>query len=120
LLKYWEFKPFEDQNENTSERPRRQNSDGGSSDKTRVESAPESNGAGAKRRWGFRFFKKGKVTNESKTSPRTPISEGDKEKVKVFKKMPVLFFDEAHKLYVHLIFSFRLANESLALYLRLI
>lgn len=88
LLKYWEFEPsIEDIKDRSSDKSvRRQSSD--SSDRTRVNSDTPSK---LKRRWTFRKSKEIKKPVESELSE-------EKEPVKPKKKMPVIFFDEAHKL----------------------
>jgi hypothetical protein len=97
LLRYWEFNPTI---ENASDRSRRQDSDQSlDSDRTRVEQ--DSNPATPKRRWGFKTLKKSRKGNSIQAETLTQSPESDKENASRPKKMPVLFFDEAHKLYVH-------------------
>jgi hypothetical protein len=113
LLKYWGFQPFEDNmdsnNGNDGKRPRRQDSDT-TSDKTHVE--PGSNGAtsSSKSRWGFRIRNKGKgktprPSQAARTSQAEEEALKEKENIKPPKKMPVIFFDEAHKLWVFDLFT---------------
>jgi hypothetical protein len=70
------------------------------SDGTRVEQ--DSDPATPKRRWGFKTLKKPRKDTNIQTEARTQSPDSDKENSARPKKMPVLFFDEAHKLYVHL------------------
>jgi hypothetical protein len=104
LLKYWEFQPFDDSNSNSGKHPRRQDSDA-TSDRTRVD--PGSNGATApsKSRWGFPIRKRGKdkaarASHAARTSQAEGAALKEKENTKPPKKVPVIFFDEAHKLRV--------------------
>ncbi|TFK31804.1 hypothetical protein BDQ12DRAFT_693507 [Crucibulum laeve] len=96
LLKYWEFKPFEDEHNASDKHPRRQESDLGS-DQTRV----DGNGT-HKSRWGFRRGKREARASNGDTDGSTVLGATEKgkgkEKEKPVKKMPVIFFDEAHKL----------------------
>lgn len=89
LLKYWEFDPYKEEHEDKRDdsTARRQSSD--SSDTTRVEH--ESPSPKPKRKWGF-------LRKEKKS---VDLDHGEeKEPPKPMKKMPVIFFDEAHKLFV--------------------
>ncbi|KAK0183903.1 hypothetical protein F5146DRAFT_1067861 [Armillaria mellea] len=84
LLKYWEFQPC-------VEGSKRNNRDSGSihSDRTRVETNA------SKSRWSFRKRPKHRASQPNLSEN----SEKSKEKSKLPpKKMPVIFFDEAHKL----------------------
>jgi hypothetical protein len=90
LLRYWEFQPADDEASSNFSK-RRQSSD--SSVHTRVDSDSPTSPSKRKTRW---WRLKGKE-KEKQTQVKEPK---DKEKVKPKKKMPVLFFDEAHKLYV--------------------
>jgi hypothetical protein len=90
LLRYWEFQPADDESSSSFSK-RRQSSD--SSVHTRVDPDSPTSPSKRKARW-WRF--KGK----DKEKPTQIEEPKDKEKVKPKKKMPVLFFDEAHKLYV--------------------
>ncbi|KAK0458444.1 uncharacterized protein EV420DRAFT_1542266 [Desarmillaria tabescens] len=86
LLKYWEFEPC-------VEGSKRNNRDSGSthSDRTRVETTA------SKSRWSFRRRPKARTSQPDESEH----SEKTKEKSKPPpKKMPVIFFDEAHKLQV--------------------
>jgi hypothetical protein len=84
-LKYWEFEPVKEELKGLKA-VHRQASD--SSDATRVER--DTPPPKPKRKWGFRRSK-AKQTNNSEHSE-------EKESVKAPKKMPVILFDEAHKL----------------------
>lgn len=89
-MKYWEFDPFgeEGRDRQDDKTVRRQSSD--SSSTTRVD--PESPPPKPKRKWGFRRSKK-----DEKAAERD-AAEREKEPLKPVKRMPVIFFDEAHKL----------------------
>lgn len=89
-MKYWEFDPYEDENKDkeNNKTVHRQSSD--SSSTTRVD--PESPPPKPKRRWGFRKAKEARPLSDDHSS------EKGKEPKKPAKKMPVIFFDEAHKL----------------------
>ncbi|KAK0474960.1 hypothetical protein IW261DRAFT_1649065 [Armillaria novae-zelandiae] len=85
LLKYWEFQPC-------VEGSKHNNRDSGSihSDRTRVETNT------SKSRWSFRKRPKSRASQPDLSEH----SEKGKEKSKLPpKKMPVIFFDEAHKLH---------------------
>jgi hypothetical protein len=84
-LKYWEFEPIKEK-QTEMKTVHRQSS--GSSDTTRVE--PDAQLPKPKRKWGFRRSKDKKIGNCDNTE--------DKEPIKPTRKMPVIFFDEAHKL----------------------
>ena len=84
-MKYWEFEPFKDE-QKEMKAVHRQSS--GSSDTTRVEQ--DTPPPKPKRKWGFRRSKE-KKTDSCENSE-------EKESIKPVKKMPVIFFDEAHKL----------------------
>jgi len=118
-LKYWEFEPQIKENEKSKHQA--QGSDN-NSDRTRVN--PDSNGGSysknSKKSWRFRSIigMKGKQKEKQQQPPRTLQREESEEKpnTKPVKKMPVcfcplmpfvfltlpqvIFFDEAHKLYV--------------------
>ncbi|KAF8892892.1 hypothetical protein BD779DRAFT_1436351 [Infundibulicybe gibba] len=91
LLKYWEFQPSEQ--EEHDKRPHRQDSDV-TSDGTRV-GGNNSARSTPKPRWGFRR-NKGKSTEAKRSSPVQEAPQ--KDHGGPAKKMPVIFFDEAHKL----------------------
>ncbi|PPQ77918.1 hypothetical protein CVT25_015393 [Psilocybe cyanescens] len=105
LLKYWEFQPVvedkDDKSNDSHQQARRQGSnDTEGSNKTRVErGSPDS---GSKSRWGFRSWGKTKANRNALQANRESSAENEKGKEKVkekpAKKMPVIFFDEAHKL----------------------
>ncbi|KAG6914846.1 hypothetical protein DXG01_014978 [Tephrocybe rancida] len=99
LLKYWEFRPLEngDNNGHGCGKGRRQSSDN-TSEQTHVE--PDSNGPPTNsKRWTFRKSWRGKGRESPKPSRTTNVEGGhDKRTDKLIKKMPVIFFDEAHKL----------------------
>ena len=84
-MKYWEFEPVEDEQKEIKE-VHRQSSE--SSDTTRVDR--DSPPPKPKRKWGFR-------KNKDKKANSSEVSE-EKESIKPAKRMPVIFFDEAHKL----------------------
>ncbi|RDB23416.1 hypothetical protein Hypma_009439 [Hypsizygus marmoreus] len=102
LLKYWEFRPFEEE-ENSNKRPRRQKSDA-TSERTHVD--PGANGTGSSkskaRKWIFGRGSKGKERESPKPARNSHGGENgsgsEKPREKPVKKMPVIFFDEAHKL----------------------
>ncbi|KAF8153053.1 hypothetical protein B0H34DRAFT_722079 [Crassisporium funariophilum] len=105
LLKYWEFRPVLDDRSDTtsgnSKHARRQASS--ESDRTRVERA--NSDLDTKSRWGFKSWGKGKGNHKRATLSRQAQNpenivqqEKQKEKEQPSKKMPVIFFDEAHKL----------------------
>ncbi|KDR77131.1 hypothetical protein GALMADRAFT_66299 [Galerina marginata CBS 339.88] len=108
LLKYWEFQPkLEEKHQNkgdgNSKHARRQgSSDSHASNQTRVERTSGDHGTGTKSRWGFRSWrgKASKRESEMANGDQTSPAQGEKgkEKEKPAKKMPVIFFDEAHKL----------------------
>ncbi|ESK98018.1 hypothetical protein Moror_454 [Moniliophthora roreri MCA 2997] len=93
LLKYREFKP------NTSEgRNRREDSDA-NSDRTHV----NTNDAHPKKKWRFRKLMRGdrnknegRATHEQQANGNANPDRGEERRYE--KKMPVIFFDEAHKL----------------------
>ena len=90
LLRYWEFEPVDEEADRESDKTKtvRQSSD--SSSATRVN--PEIPSPKPKRKWGFRRTKnKEEVCLEKTEEPARPA-----------KRMPVIFFDEAHKLFVSL------------------
>ena len=100
LLKYWEFHPRDV--ETPKNGPRRHGPESPYSDRTTFDPGPP-----AKRRirwWG------GKRQNNDKDPELT--SQGEEEnqgrKDEVMKKIPVLLFDEAHKLYA---ISFNMAHS---------
>ncbi|KAG5725197.1 hypothetical protein E4T56_gene10166 [Termitomyces sp. T112] len=98
LLKYWEFQPLEkSDNHNHNQDKRRQSSDNTSG---QIHVDPGSNGRSTTpKRWTFRKSFKGKGKETSKPARTSNIENGsDKRTNKPFKKMPVIFFDEAHKL----------------------
>jgi hypothetical protein len=97
LLKYSGFNPDYDNSEDGSEKSDE------SLDKTRVGSVV--NGVGSNRRWGFPFSKKRKDRRGAKAvCAQIEEPEPKKERLKPAKKIPVLFFDEAHKLYARIYF----------------
>ncbi|KAG5645153.1 hypothetical protein DXG03_006776 [Asterophora parasitica] len=99
LLKYWEFKPFEEE-ENHNDSGRRHSSDA-TSDVTHVNPGATGTASSKSKRWTFRRVSKQKG-RESLNLPRTSNAEtgleSEPKKEKPPKKMPVIFFDEAHKL----------------------
>lgn len=99
LLKYSEFEPPEQPPENGK---RKKDSDV-SSDRTKLNSSSPS--PSHKSRWLFK--RKGKKPcngqQDHELSPLMANSNArDKEHEKAPKRIPVVFFDEAHKLWVHL------------------
>ncbi|KAG6811758.1 hypothetical protein H0H92_005955 [Tricholoma furcatifolium] len=100
LLKYWQFTPLESSEKNGNDKRRQPSDNDNASEQTHVE--PVSNGQPTKsKRWTFRRSFKGKWRESVKSSkaPRTSNVEGNERRSEqVFKKMPVIFFDEAHKL----------------------
>ncbi|KAG6899407.1 hypothetical protein C0993_010518, partial [Termitomyces sp. T159_Od127] len=98
LLKYWEFQPLEnDHNDGRSQIKRQQSSDK-TSEQTQVD--PSSNGRPTlSRRWIFRRSIKAKESKPPKSARTSKVENGpEKLASKPSKKMPVIFFDEAHKL----------------------
>ncbi|KAF9467176.1 hypothetical protein BDZ94DRAFT_1186225 [Collybia nuda] len=99
LLKYWEFQPVLDHgdSQDNHQPPHRQGSD--ASDRTQVNATST-----ARRSFRAKWFQRGSKGKERDTSnPHRSSQNGDatrpiKEKEKPTKKMPVIFFDEAHKL----------------------
>lgn len=83
LLKYWEFDPSEEEIKDR----RDDGKSSESSDRTKVEHEMPS--PKPKRKWGFRRGKKEKLLENDML---------EKGPAKPAKKMPVIFFDEAHKL----------------------
>jgi hypothetical protein len=84
LLKYWEFQPIvEEQQEARSD---------SESESTHVEGGPPKS--------HFRWASFGRRNSKNRTAPveSEPKVDGKKPKEKPEKKMPVIFFDEAHKL----------------------
>ncbi|PPR00950.1 hypothetical protein CVT24_000257 [Panaeolus cyanescens] len=106
LLKYWEFQPHSDEHSDTSssssKHARRHDTDNtDTSGGTRVEHGSEK--SGTRTRWGFKMWGKKKQhdprSSQHFTAENLAAQEKGKEPQKpVKKKMPVLFFDEAHKL----------------------
>ncbi|KAF9563863.1 hypothetical protein CPC08DRAFT_760631 [Agrocybe pediades] len=113
LLKYWEFQPILKGQENSSEKRsdkhnRRQAS--GDSNRTHVDRNASPDLEHKPSRWGFRSWGRSKGSDYNDHSsrgnghqadkPNTSSSEQEKGKGKEMppKKMPVIFFDEAHKL----------------------
>ncbi|TFK75628.1 hypothetical protein BDN72DRAFT_786875 [Pluteus cervinus] len=91
LLKYWEFVPIDkNRSQSVDKYPRRQDSD--SSDQTQLDSNPQS-APKSKFKWNFRN-RSNKGKEKEVLPPRTSQIEVEKKP----KKMPVIFFDEAHKL----------------------
>ncbi|KAG1819295.1 uncharacterized protein BJ212DRAFT_1345285 [Suillus subaureus] len=97
LLKYSEFEPSEQPPENGK---RKKDSDV-SSDKTKLNSASPSSSPSHKSRWLFKRKGKkpcdGQQTHEL-TSMVANSNAREKEHGKAIKRIPVVFFDEAHKL----------------------
>ncbi|KAF8805559.1 hypothetical protein BYT27DRAFT_7104264 [Phlegmacium glaucopus] len=112
LLKYWEFIPLSDDQSHRlsgdNKQSRRQGStDTRNSSKTRVEDNTNVDAGESKSRWGFRSWGRGKGTRTRTEASRntrgvessnTIEVQKEKQKEKPMKKMPVIFFDEAHKL----------------------
>ncbi|KAF4607996.1 hypothetical protein EYR40_000337 [Pleurotus pulmonarius] len=110
LLKYWEFKPEASQDDHSKSRhgadTRRQNSQETTSSHTRVGSPNDASGnsTGKKSRWNF--FRSGRFkrshknkTNKSVVEKPREVPENEEQRTVVpDKKVPVIFFDEAHKL----------------------
>ncbi|KAF9485627.1 hypothetical protein BDN70DRAFT_870925 [Pholiota conissans] len=111
LLKYWEFQPdLPDSESDTSvsgsHRRREASTDTQNSNKTRVERASQD--SGTKSRWGFKSWGKkrgnqngtatARSSQQANSDTMAAENEKKKEKEKPAKKMPVIFFDEAHKL----------------------
>ncbi|KAJ3512340.1 hypothetical protein NLJ89_g3572 [Agrocybe chaxingu] len=105
LLKYWEFEPMLDDKTDSgsshSKHPRHH--DSGNSSKTRVEHASED--STTKSRWGFRAWGRSRGSQKHQETTRTrgkggvsPGKEKEKQKERPPKRMPAIFFDEAHKL----------------------
>ncbi|KII91712.1 hypothetical protein PLICRDRAFT_104574 [Plicaturopsis crispa FD-325 SS-3] len=94
LLKYREFQPEEEVDADAGKGHRRQETDA-LSDRTRVETKPKS-----RSRWFFRGRGKRKAEQERERleAEKERAREKGKGKEVPAKKMPVFFFDEAHKL----------------------
>ncbi|KAF8895884.1 hypothetical protein CPB84DRAFT_1815939 [Gymnopilus junonius] len=103
LLKYCEFQPetdngHDDSSKDSSKPPRRQAS--ADTDRTHIDHASDS--SWSKSRWGLRSWGKTKASRSE--ARHTPVQSmpAEKEKGKAKerppKKIPVIFFDEAHKL----------------------
>ncbi|KAG6849714.1 hypothetical protein H0H93_006097 [Arthromyces matolae] len=99
LLKYWEFKPSEDGDNNGHSYGKRRQSSDNASEQTHVDPGSNGHSTTSTRRWTLRRSFRGK-DRESPKPPRTPNVESvaAKQPDKTFKKMPVIFFDESHKL----------------------
>ncbi|GLB39892.1 hypothetical protein LshimejAT787_0704020 [Lyophyllum shimeji] len=99
LLKYWEFRPLEGEEQRNNGK-RRQSSDA-TSDHTHVNIGSNGASSSKSKRWTFLRNSKSK----GRDSPKLPRSSNggengvhEKPKEKPRKKMPIIFFDEAHKL----------------------
>ncbi|KAG7089400.1 hypothetical protein E1B28_011088 [Marasmius oreades] len=94
LLKYWKFEPFVD----GDNRKKVESDTASTSDQTHVN--PHSRGQ-HKRKWKLRNLLNDR-SKKDRTGDRRPADHGQEnsraEKTKPVKKMPVIFFDEAHKL----------------------
>ncbi|KAG5636872.1 hypothetical protein H0H81_006533 [Sphagnurus paluster] len=94
LLKYWEFQPYVEEEHHTNGKQRQ--SSEATSDQTHVNPGNSAATLNKSKRWTFRRTSKTKrresePASETLNNPETP-------KPKQTKKMPVIFFDEAHKL----------------------
>ncbi|KAG6841054.1 hypothetical protein C0991_002265 [Blastosporella zonata] len=96
LLKYWEFRPLENGDSNGHEYGKRQQSSDNASEQTHVD--PGTSGPSPRsKRWTFRRSFKGKAREPQKPARTSNVENGTYNR-KPSKKMPVIFFDEAHKL----------------------
>ena len=102
LLRYWTFDPSDTAILNDDSK-RRQNSGTPSSDKTRVDPGSPASDSDRRFKW-WRGTGKGKA-RDKETERVESLKEKRKRIEKRGKKIPVLFFDEAHKLYVLLLDS---------------
>ncbi|KAJ3888665.1 hypothetical protein GG344DRAFT_79548 [Lentinula edodes] len=100
LLKYWEFNPYEEEDRKIE--TRKEEEKHGSSSKTRVDPSCVN---GKRETNGFRnlLHLRSKHEDQGKKKQRLAGHEGESEKEaekrkRPVKKMPVVFFDEAHKL----------------------
>lgn len=82
LLRYWEFKPKVDENSEESKQSKEVSEESGASETAHGSNASENT----------QHERKGEKTSEGQGN--------EKESSKSSKKIPVFFFDEAHKLYV--------------------
>ncbi|KAG9226736.1 hypothetical protein CCMSSC00406_0008436 [Pleurotus cornucopiae] len=109
LLKYWEFKPETSQDDHSKSRhganTRRKNSQETTSSHTRVGTPNDASGnnVGKKSKWNF--FRSGRFkrwsshkTKSAATEKTREVPEKEEERTTPDKKIPVIFFDEAHKL----------------------
>ncbi|KAF9267949.1 hypothetical protein L218DRAFT_970745 [Marasmius fiardii PR-910] len=94
LLKYWKFEPFTDEDSSK----KLESETGSTSDQTHVNSHSQGH---SKRKWKLRNLLSDR-NKKDRTDNRGTANQGQgssrTEKPKPVKKMPVIFFDEAHKL----------------------
>ncbi|KAF8062301.1 hypothetical protein FPV67DRAFT_1783190 [Lyophyllum atratum] len=101
LLKYWEFRPHDrEDNHGLANGKRRQSSDATlNSDHTHVNAGSNGASSNKSKRWTFLRGSKSKARDSAKPRPSNGQNGNpEKEHSKPIKKMPVIFFDEAHKL----------------------
>lgn len=101
LLKYWEFEPPE----HPAENGKRTKDSEASSDRTKLNSSSPSPQT-QKSRWTFKGKEKKLSSSDAQQSQEMSSSllnsnVREKEHDKATKRIPVVFFDEAHKLWVH-------------------
>ncbi|KAF9049277.1 hypothetical protein BDZ89DRAFT_1006617 [Hymenopellis radicata] len=89
LLRYWEFQPSQEELESASAKSKKRGSDV-ASEKTQIVDHPH------KRKWSIRRLRPTKPNEDGASRSST---ESEKKGIKAPpKRMPVIFFDEAHKL----------------------
>ncbi|TFK53100.1 hypothetical protein OE88DRAFT_1627094 [Heliocybe sulcata] len=110
LLKYWEFQPAGSDQPETSQAPSHKRDVDSSSEMTHVENGvpPQATQAPARRSWASRIFRRSRKVNPENDKGKAPerIVEKPKQNPKKHqsepqpppKRIPVIFFDEAHKL----------------------